>query len=183
MLKKFTAIILISAFTQVYAVTPVLNSNQFDHQLGKTFDELNYKLNVEWDQKDSAFFDESMKKVESDIDTLAAQGLSTEELIEYTIKRVKDKESKRELYEMTRVISENQMSPIEARSFIISKMNNAYALGASWNGAKANPTTIILASIILVVVSVQFAATIIMMKRLQDEIDKQTAQIPDGYPI
>ncbi|MGZ3789349.1 MAG: hypothetical protein ACXVLQ_12550 [Bacteriovorax sp.] len=67
MLKRMTALFLLTAFTQVYAVTPVLN----------------YKLNIEWDQKNSASFNKTNGEYEKEIADLEANDLSSEELAKH----------------------------------------------------------------------------------------------------
>ena len=49
MLQKITTLLLLIIFTNVYAFTP-------KGELDPIFNSLNYSLNVEWDQKDTIFF-------------------------------------------------------------------------------------------------------------------------------
>lgn len=151
MFKKFTALFLLTAFTHVYAVTPIQQSQAIADELNRTFDELNYKLNVEWDQKDGTFFDRSVDEFEKDIAMLQNNGLTSSELIQHAISKIKDKDVINDINEISKVIDENQMSPEEARAFTISKLNNTYAHGASWSGSRHGGGTAILMGAIIII--------------------------------
>lgn len=149
MFKKFTALLLITAFTNVYAITPFEQSRD----LSKTFDSLNYKLNVEWDQKDGTFFDESIAGFEKEIASLQKDGLTKEELVQYTLDKIKDKEIRQEVSELSKIISESQMTNEEARAFTISKLNSTYSHGASWSGSRMGfRTAFIIGAIIVILI-------------------------------
>jgi hypothetical protein len=135
MLKKITAMFLLTAFTHVYAITPVQQNLSMSSEINRTFDDLNYKLNVEWDQKDNAYMNSAIDDFEKEITTLQAQGLSTDELVQHTLLKIKDKGTSDEINELAKTITENQMSTEEARAFVISKLNSTYAHGASWSGS------------------------------------------------
>lgn len=132
MFKKITALLLLTAFTNVYAVTPIQQANE----LGKTFDSLNYKLNVEWDQKDSKFFDSTIANFEKEISDLQDAGVTNSDLMNYTISKIKDPQMQNEINEMSKAIADAQMSSTEARAFVISKLNSTYSHGASWSGSR-----------------------------------------------
>lgn len=153
MLKKFTALFLITAFTQVYAVTPVQQSFAIADELNRTFDELNYQLNVEWNQKDSKFFNESIDGFEKQIAALQEQGLTSKELVQYTLEKIKDKETRKEVSEITKVITDSEMSSQEARAFVLSKLNSIYSHGTSWSGSKVGVKVVLLIGIILIIVA------------------------------
>ena len=87
--KKLTALLLLTAFTNVYAITPVQESFAAS-ELTQTFDSLNYKLNVEWDQKDSQFMDKALDNFEQEVAELQKAGLTNQVLIKYTLDKIKD---------------------------------------------------------------------------------------------
>ncbi len=148
MLKKITALFLITAFTHVYAATPV-QSNAISNELNKTYNELNYKLNVEWDQKDAAFFDQSVDNFEREISALQQQGLSTNDLLQHALGKIKDKQIQNDVKELSKVV--NQMSPAEARAFVVSKLNSTYSNGASWSGRRMGCGPALLVGAIIVI--------------------------------
>jgi len=145
MLKKMTSALLIMAFTNVYAATPMQS------QLEQSFDSFNYKINVEWNQKDETFFNQAITDFETEIRTLQEEGLTKNELMKYTFDKIKDKEVKDEINEIATVINESQMSDEEARAFTISKLNSTYAQGASWFGRnKGSYASLLLGAIIFI---------------------------------
>ncbi|MDD4973734.1 MAG: hypothetical protein PHY93_05255 [Bacteriovorax sp.] len=152
MFKKFTAIFLITAFTQAYAVTPVQQSFALANELNRTFDELNYKLNVEWNQTDSKFFNESVDGFERDVSALQEKGLSNKELVQFTLEKIKDKETQKEITEITKVINDNQMNSDEARAFALSKLNSTYAQGTSWSGSRIGVHVALVLGVIILIV-------------------------------
>jgi hypothetical protein len=151
-LKKMTALFLLTAFTQVYAVTPVQQSFALADELNRTFDELNYSLNVEWDQKDATYLDKTLANFEKEITHLQKAGLSKEALIQNTLDKIKDKQSREEIASITKVIHENQMSNEEARAFALSKLNATYAHGASWSGSRMGVHVALLLGVIILIV-------------------------------
>jgi hypothetical protein len=155
MLKKITTLFLLTAFTQVYAITPIQQSLALATELNQSFNELNYKLNVEWNQKDETFLNDSIKNFENEITELQKQGLTNKELVQHTIGKIKDKSTQTEISEIAKVISDSQMSNEEARAFTIQKLNSTYSHGASWSGSNVHVhiTVVIIAIIIILACS------------------------------
>lgn len=153
MFKKITALLLLTAFTNVYAITPIQQAQAVGVELNKTFDSLNYKLNVEWDQKNAKYFDQSIAEFEKEIASLQKDGLTKEQLMKFTLEKIKDKEIKRDINELAKVINESQMTDEEARAFTISKLNSTYSHGASWSGSRMGiHTALIIGAIIVILV-------------------------------
>jgi hypothetical protein len=134
MLKKMTALLLLTAFTHVYAITPLEQSTARQNELKSSFDSLNYSLNVEWNQKDTKFFNDAVSNFESEIATLQHEGLTQQELLSYALGKAETQNAKDEINKLAKVISDSQMSPEEARAFVISKIDTTYSHGASWSG-------------------------------------------------
>lgn len=154
MFKKLTALFLLTAFTQVYAVTPIQQSNAIRDELNRTYDELNYKLNVEWDQRDTKAFDTIITDFENDITTLQAQGVTNNDLVKHALDQIKDKQIQKDMIDLQEVIKENQMSDQEARAFVIQKLSSTYSHGASWSGSRMGVhTALIIGAIILIVIA------------------------------
>lgn len=151
MLKKIMALFLLTAFTHVYAITPIEQTKAISSELNKTFDELNYKLNVQWDQKDSTFFNQTITDFENEIADLQQQGLTTKDLVHNALDKIKDKQIKNDMNQLSQIINENQMGPQEARDFIISKLNSTYSNGASWSGSRHGMETALIIGAIFVI--------------------------------
>lgn len=136
MLKKLTALFLLTAFTQVYAITPLQQSVAVAQELNQAYDELNYKLNVEWNQKDKTFFNEAVDNFKKEISTLQHLGLTNKELVLHTLGKIKDKETQTEIDEIVKNINDSQMTNEEALAFTVQKLNSTYSHGASWSGGR-----------------------------------------------
>ena len=105
MLKKFTALLILTSFTHAFAMSPVQEASAMSKALDSTFSEMNYLLNVEWDQKDQVYFNNTVDGFESQVKDLQSQGLTNKELIEYTLSKVKDKQTQSDIAEISKVIS------------------------------------------------------------------------------
>lgn len=154
MFKKITALLMLTAFTNVYALTPIEQSRAIADELNRTFDSLNYKLNVEWNQKDAKFFDATIADFEKEIAALQKDGLTTDELLKHTQDKIKDKQIQNDIIELSKVISDSQMTDAEARAFTVSKLNSTYSHGASWSGSRVGVHTAILVGVIIIILIV-----------------------------
>lgn len=136
MVRKMFSVLLLTAVTNAFAMSPVYDSHKLANDLSKNFDEMNYALNVEWDQKDSSFFDATVANFEKEVENLQAQGLTNQELIDYTLNNIKDKKMQKDIIEISKIISDSNMTSEEAREFVLSKIDQTYAQGTSWSGAR-----------------------------------------------
>lgn len=117
----------VSIFTvQAHAVS--------NNGLKAAFDELNYSLSVEWDQKDKSFYDAQMKQFSQTVRGLQAKGLTNAQLIDFVKSEIKDEKVARDMQTALTMISINKMSASEAAQYMSNAMKNSYAKGASWSG-------------------------------------------------
>jgi hypothetical protein len=147
-LKKF--------ITLVMAVA-ILTSTAFagtNNGLKAAFDELNYALNVEWDQKDKDFYTTQMRKFTTTIRELQAQGLSNAEIVDFAKSQVKDEKIAQDIETAFSMISINKMNSADATKYMVETMKKSYSAGASWNG---NATYAILVAAIVVAIVVAAA--------------------------
>jgi len=128
MFKKLIALMLVlSIFTvQAHAST--------NDGLKAAFDELNYSLTVEWDQKDKDFHATQMKKFTAAIRELQSKGLTNAQLVDFAKSQVKNAQVAKDLETALNMIQINKMSAAEANKYIIDTMKKSYSAGASWNG-------------------------------------------------
>jgi hypothetical protein len=125
--KMITMMMVVSIFTvNAYAAS---NSG-----LKAAFDELNYALSVEWNQKDQEFYSAQMKKFSEVVHDLQAKGLTNSQLIDFVKAEVKDEKVARDMQTALTMISIQKMSPSEAADYMSKTMKNSYAKGASWSG-------------------------------------------------
>lgn len=128
MFKRMITLMLALAFM---TTTAFANTNS---GLKAAFDELNYSLTVEWNQKDKAFYDAQMKKFNTTLKELQAQGLSNADLIAFVKSEVKDAKIAKEMETAFTMIQISKMSASESANYMTETMKRAYSKGASWNG-------------------------------------------------
>ncbi len=128
MFKKFISLMLVlSIFTvQAQAAT--------NEGLKVAFNELNYALTTEWDQKDNAFYEAEMKKFAATVRDLQAKGLTNAQLIDFAKSEIKDAKAAQDLETAMSMIQINKMSTGEASKYVLDTMKKSYSSGASWNG-------------------------------------------------
>ena len=108
-----------------------------------------------WDQKDAKFFEESIASFEGEVAALQRDGLTQQDRMKYTLEKIKDKEIKNDINELSKIIDDSQMSEQEARDFVITKLNSTYSHGASWSGSRMGMRTpCIIAAIIIIMLVV-----------------------------
>lgn len=149
MFKKLVTLMLAVAFT---TTTAFANTNS---GLKAAFDELNYSLTVEWNQKDKAFYDAQMAKFKTTLKDLQAKGLSNAELISFVKSEVKDAKVARDMETAFTMIQIQKMSQSEAANYMTETMKKSYSVGASWNG---DAVMYIGLGVLLVVVALSVAA-------------------------
>lgn len=150
MLKKMTALILILAFNHSFAMAPAQEAKTFSSELNRSFDDLSFKVNVEWDQKDANFFDQSITDFENDIAELQKEGLTSENLVRHALGKIKDKNELKDIGSVLKVTE--KMSPDEARDFVISRLSKTYAQGASYHGGVVKASIYGIAAIVCVLI-------------------------------
>ncbi len=149
MLKKFIALIMIvSMFTAQANV--VVNQS-----LKSLFDDLNYSLNVEWDQKDKTFYDAKMKAFAAEIGKLQANGLTNQDLIEFAKSQVKNEQVAQNIESALNLIQINKMKPVEARKFALETVSKSYSTGANYSssGAIVVATVLVIALVAVILAS------------------------------
>jgi hypothetical protein len=127
MFKKFITVMMAVAIFTVSAHASTQSG------LKAAFDELNYALTVEWDQKDQNFHKAQVKKFNESILELQSQGLTSAEFAQFIKSEVKNERIAKDLETALNMISLNRMSRDEASKYMMSVMEKAYANGASWN--------------------------------------------------
>ena len=152
MLKKFTALLMLTSFTHAFAMAPVQETSALSKALDATFNEMNYSLNVEWDQKDQVYFNNTVDGFEQQVKDLQDQGLTNKELIEFTLAKVKDKQTQKDIAEISKVISESNMTPDQARDFALEKLSSTQSQGASWSGSRMGIKLVVILALIIIIV-------------------------------
>lgn len=146
MFKKLLTSMMIFALLTVQAMAVT------DNGIKAAFDELNYSLTVEWDQKDTKFYDAQMKKFNDTIRDLQAKGLTDAQLIQFAQTEVKDARVAKDLETAFNMISLQKMTGSQASKYMMDTMKRSYSSGASWNG-----DVLVYAAIGLLIIAVAIA--------------------------
>lgn len=125
MFKRLITLMMVLAIT---TTTAFANTNS---GLKAAFDELNYSLTVEWDQKDKAFYNAKMEAFKS---KLAESKLTNAEMIAFVKAEVKDAKIARDMETALTMIQIQKMSRSDAANYMTETMKKSYSQGASWNG-------------------------------------------------
>lgn len=128
MFKKFITLMMVVAIFTVSAHANTQNG------LKLAFDEMNYSLTVEWDQKDQSFYQAQLKKFTAQVRELQKQGLTNQQMIDFAKTQVKDAKVAKDLETAFSMITINKMSSEEASKYMMDSMKRSYSNGASWNG-------------------------------------------------
>ena len=134
-----------------------VNANEGSRQsLKSAYDDLNYSLSVEWDQKDRSFYDSKIKKFNDEINELLKQGMAYQELADFAVSMVKDRKLANELQTAFTLIQLDKLSSEKAGALLTDIMAKQYNKGASWSGEAtlvALGVGLILVAIVAVVLS------------------------------
>jgi hypothetical protein len=149
-LRLITFVLAMSIFT----VHADVGSQQ---SLKSAFDDLNYSLSVEWDQKDRAFYDAKVGEFTKQLTALQAQGLTNAELVDFVKANLKDKALAKDLETAYTLISLNKLSKEEARKLVLDTTSKAYSKGASWAGEVLLYSAVI---VLIIVAAVAFGGTV-----------------------
>lgn len=149
-LRLITFILAMSIFT----VHADVGSQQ---SLKTAFDDLNYALSVEWDQKDRKFYDSKVEEFSKKIASLQAQGLTNAELVDFVKANLKDKALAKDLETAYTVISLNKLSQADARKLVMETTSKAYSKGASWAGEVFLYSALIVLIIVAAVVAAPYS--------------------------
>lgn len=125
--KFFTMMMVVAIFTvQAHATT--------QDGLKAAFDEMNYALSVEWDQKDQNFYETQLKNFTATIRELQKKGLTNAQMIDFAKSQVKDQRMAKDLETAFTMITINKMSSEEASKYMMESMKRSYSNGAAWAG-------------------------------------------------
>lgn len=101
------------------------------HQSGlkAAFEEFQYAMTVEWDQKDAVFAKEATQNLKNEIMNLEAQGLTKEDLILFARTEIKNQKFSQDLEQVLNA----GLSPLAAKELLIKSLKKPQMAGASWS--------------------------------------------------
>ena len=113
---------------------PVSAAPEARQSLKLLFDELNYSLSVEWDQKDQTFYKEKTGNFEKGLEELRKQGLSNEELLTFARTQIKNGQTQGEFDSLMLMLKADSLNPSEANKMVNDLVRKNYSQGANWSG-------------------------------------------------
>lgn len=118
--------------------------------LKTAYDEFNWAVTVEWDQKDPAFYEAKKLEFTRAIGALEAEGMTRKELIAFTKSQIKDASVLKDLNTALEAVSTNTMTSAQAQEFMLKSINSAQ--GASWDGSVIIFTPVGFVVLVLIIV-------------------------------
>lgn len=102
-----------------------------DENLKKAFDEYNYAMTVEWDQKDPVF----LEKIKTNfLNDLKHSGATSLEILRYSSSRVPDQRLRLDLNRVITALKAEQISLEDAQEILMKSVQRSMGSGASWMG-------------------------------------------------
>jgi hypothetical protein len=98
------------------------------------FDEFAYSMEVEGAALNPAARKVAVEVLSASIEELKNQGMTNQELFNFTVSQVKDKAVAQDLSQTFALMQSNQMSHEEIQAFLDTMATKVYSKGASWNG-------------------------------------------------
>lgn len=153
-MKRVLALIMLMSFVTVQANAATNNS------LKTAFDDLNYTLSVEWDQQDKDFYNAQVDGFQDKIESLKADGLSNQELVDFAISNTKNEKLAKDLKGLFGTIEANKLSETEARKLVIDTITKSYSVGASWTSDAAYIAVVALVLVIVIAAAISVPVTV-----------------------
>ena len=107
------------------------------NELKTAFDELTYSLEVDWDQQNEEFYSEQLARFNFKLNDLKDQGLTNEELVNFTISTIKNKNAARDLERLFVLLSDANYTIDQTFELMDAYFSKHYDRGVSWNGRVA----------------------------------------------
>ncbi len=148
MLRQLLSIFIAVAFTLTAAHADAGKG------LKEAFDEMDYALNVEWDQKDIFFQELAAAKFQDKVNSLMAQGLSKKDLLTLIRDNFKNESFAIDLEKTLNLISISHLTSKERANLIADILKKDQANGSSWNGEAVIPAIGLLLVVAILIASV-----------------------------
>jgi hypothetical protein len=119
--------------TLIFAFSALADSGA-QMALEQSFDEYQYVVITEWDQKDPEFVNGALKKMKSDVKVLVEKNkLTLSDLISVLEKRMKNKEEF-EAVKLRLNLLASEKNPAATLDLVQEELKKSFSSGASWNG-------------------------------------------------
>jgi len=120
--------------------------------LRQAMNDFNYSINVEWDQKDQAFYEAQMEKFQAAMSELSAKGMTQAQMIAEARAEIKDSQAAAQLDQAMQLVASNNMSQAETKRLVMDMMTKSQTRGASWGGGMLLNVGILVGLIVVIAV-------------------------------
>lgn len=123
--------------------------------LEQVFNELEYSLNVEWDQKDEVFKANVLNKFQRELNELKQNGLTQADIVDFTLARIKKPELRLSLQRAHQDLQNGFIGEEEFESEIKKLNSMSHLQGANWSGFTPDEAIYFAAFILVVLIVVK----------------------------
>lgn len=143
---------LVSSIVLVFSLLSTTAQASAVSGLKDAYDELQYALTVEWDQKDKVFHQDQLKNFNQKLEALQKEGLTHKEMMDFSKSLIKNEKIAKDLEESLKVISADKLSTEQAQKFLKSALEKSFSQGAHYQGDGFDVAMYIVVGFILVLV-------------------------------
>lgn len=128
-MKKIISLILLSCLS----LNTLASTGTVD-QMATAFDNYQFAMTVDWDQRDKIFFEAETEKFRQSMNSLISEGLTTDEVLSFAEKKMGNK---MELAKLQSVLSGaiGTKNPRDVIKHLMENSTEFYKTGASWDGS------------------------------------------------
>lgn len=137
--RSFFALVLSLAFFTTAVVPQGAQASTFEKyeanfSLNDVFNKFQYRMTVEWDQKDEAFKNEAKKELEQSLLKLKAEGVSDAQILSYVQGNMMDAKTKKDYDSLLSALAKQGATPAESSAAAMKFMEKNYQQGTHFNG-------------------------------------------------
>lgn len=130
MFNRFFALILVIGFLGPAPVGASTNAET----LRAAMNDFNFAVNVEWDQKDQAFYDAQMLRFQEVLNVLSLNGMTQKDMLTEAQSLIKDSRTSADLQKTLQLIEANNLSAAETKKLVMEMISQSQSRGANWSG-------------------------------------------------
>jgi len=130
-------------------ILPMVQVQAADTTLDSAIDTLQYRLTVEWDQKDMSAQKKIMGDFTKQLDALKAQGVTDEQIFKSLSAKAFDAQTSKDVENLAKYAKANKLDKQQIRKLVVDYANKSQKLGTSWS---SEATVGIVIGIVLVIV-------------------------------
>ncbi len=147
-MKKFATGLL--ALTMA-TIIPMVQVQAQETSLNSAIDTLQYRLTVEWDQKDVGAQKKIMADFASELDSLKKQGVTDQEIFTSLSAKAFDAQTSKDIENLAQYAKANKLDQKHGRKLVVDYANKSQKIGTSWS---SEATVGVVVGIALVIVLV-----------------------------